>query len=1115
MRRLLETLCLLVILLVAPHARAQDVGKKVSFDFKNESLPTALKTLNRLAEGNVTIIFAYDDVASHSVTASGRNMTVEEALRKVLTGTGLTCTVQSDGRYLSVRRQPQVSTPAPPARREEKLTCTVVDENGEPLVGANITVKYDGRADAYASVGMEGHASLPLRGGERSLTASFVGYLSSTQAFTKGRTAYTFRLEPDTKTMSEVVVTGIFKKQESVFTGAALTITKKELDQFGDKNLLSSLANIDPAFNIVENNNYGSDPNRLPDLQVRGTTSITALQDGSDAMLNYPLIIMDGFEITLRRMLDLNPEEVESVTLLKDGAATAIYGSRGANGIIVITSREPEEGRLRLSYNGQMNVELPDLSGYHLLDARRKLELEKQLGYFEGSMPDDIIALSNRYASLLAEVERGVDTDWLAKPLRAGIGHRHALRIEGGDKAFRYAADVSADFVNGVMKGSGRRNYNGGITLNYQKGGFLLSNRFLFGYSLSDESPYGSFADYVKLNPYWTPTDENGAMKRYLDEDRTYWGSDTYFPANPLYNATLPIKNTQKGTSLTDNLALEYRFSPAFTLRGAVSLSKEMSRTDHYLPRTHTTFLTSEYSSGENVMRRGRYDYGNTESTSYTVNLTLNYNKLFGGRHLLYLGVNGELSEQQSESVSFELEGFTQEDPKHLSAALSYAKNKRPGGSESTFRRVGVVANANYSLSDTYYVDGAYRVEGASQFGANKRFAPFYSIGAGWNLHRERWMQSVSWVSYLKLRLSYGQNGSQRFSPYQAIATYNYLNADRYHDWLGIAPAALENEDLEWQITDKYNVGVEASFFKARVNLTADVYCDVTDNLLTERTLPLSNGFTSYSENLGKLRNVGFEAKLSVKPIVDTQRRIIWTLTGSVAHNKSKMVKLSSALKKAFEQEAAATRQLPPNRLIREGEDLNTLYAVRSLGIDPQNGREVYVDRNGELTYTWSAADLVPCGVSQPKFRGNLNSTFRWGNFSCALAFGYHFGGQQYNETLVSRVEVTNMKYNVDERVYTGRWKQEGDVAPYKGLSNYERTNATSRFVQDDRMLTLRNVNLAYEFREQVWMKALGLTTMQVSANLSDVFYLSSIKRERGLSYPFARRGSLALSLMF
>ena len=1065
-------------------------AQELSLRLHNVSVKQAMTELEH--KSGYSFVYEGSDVnTSEVVTVNASTLT--EAVSQILAGQRLHFEIK--GKKVIISRADRQKTVGKGDRR--RITGLITDEQGEPIIGA--TVKEQGTGNGTIS-DLEGRFSLEADS-EGVLQVSYVGFATQ-ELPVSGRRDFRITLREDNKVLSEVVVIGYGTQRKGDVTSSVGSVKSEDFIT-GAVNDAGQL--IQGKIAGLSITNPSGNPVGKTEISLRGNTTILGASTN-------PLILIDGVPGDFNTVA---PEDIESIDVLKDGSAAAIYGSRGANGIIVITSREPEEGRLRLSYNGQMNVELPDLSGYHLLDARRKLELEKQLGYFEGSTPDDIIALSNRYASLLAEVERGVDTDWLAKPLRAGIGHRHALRIEGGDKAFRYAADVSADFVNGVMKGSGRRNYNGGITLNYQKGGFLLSNRFLFGYSLSDESPYGSFADYVKLNPYWTPTDENGAMKRYLDEDRTYWGSDTYFPANPLYNATLPIKNTQKGTSLTDNLALEYRFSPAFTLRGAVSLSKEMSRTDHYLPRTHTTFLTSEYSSGENVMRRGRYDYGNTESTSYTVNLTLNYNKLFGGRHLLYLGVNGELSEQQSESVSFELEGFTQEDPKHLSAALSYAKNKRPGGSESTFRRVGVVANANYSLSDTYYVDGAYRVEGASQFGANKRFAPFYSIGAGWNLHRERWMQSVSWVSYLKLRLSYGQNGSQRFSPYQAIATYNYLNADRYHDWLGIAPAALENEDLEWQITDKYNVGVEASFFKARVNLTADVYCDVTDNLLTERTLPLSNGFTSYSENLGKLRNVGFEAKLSVKPIVDTQRRIIWTLTGSVAHNKSKMVKLSSALKKAFEQEAAATRQLPPNRLIREGEDLNTLYAVRSLGIDPQNGREVYVDRNGELTYTWSAADLVPCGVSQPKFRGNLNSTFRWGNFSCALAFGYHFGGQQYNETLVSRVEVTNMKYNVDERVYTGRWKQEGDVAPYKGLSNYERTNATSRFVQDDRMLTLRNVNLAYEFREQVWMKALGLTTMQVSANLSDVFYLSSIKRERGLSYPFARRGSLALSLMF
>ncbi len=1098
--------CLLaVLLLVVSISVAAQVPSKetLSFECKNESLASAFQRLERAS--GYKILFTYEDVQSYRATVSMKNRPVTAIMDALLSGHPLAYRVE--GKYITV---------TPGDKKQEKgtrrqLQGNVTDRQGEPLIGAS--VRLSGTSQGTMT-DVNGSFQLSIPEDCSYIEVSYIGMKPQRVSIDK-KDFVRVTLEEDSQMLNDFVVTGIFKKQESVFTGSALTITKKELDQFGDKNLVNSLANIDPAFHIVANNDYGSDPNRLPDLQVRGTTSITAVQDGSDAMLNYPLIIMDGFEISLRRMLDLNPEEVESVTLLKDGAATAIYGSRGANGIIVITSREPEEGRLRLTYNGHANVEVPDLTGYHLLDARRKLELEKSMGYFDGTTPDEIVALSNRYASILADVERGVDTDWLAKPLHTGIGHRHALRIEGGDKAFRYSADVSAEFINGVMKGSERTNYNGGINLSYRKDGFLLSNRFLFGQSSADESPYGSFSDYVKLNPYWTPYDEEGRMRRYLDEDLTYWGSDTYFPANPLYNATLAVKDRTKSTSLSNNLALEYRITQAFTLRGAVSLTKNIDRTDKFLPRTHTQFLTSEYNSGENVMRKGRYTYGNTESYSYTANLTLNYNKLFANRHLVYLGVNAELSEQKSESAVFELEGFTQENPKHLSAALSYAQNQRPGGSESTFRRVGVVANANYSLSDTYYVDVAYRIEGASQFGANKRFAPFYSVGAGWNLHREAWMQGVDWVNYLKLRLSYGQNGSQRFSPYQAIATYNYLNADRYHTWLGIAPAALENEDLEWQITDKYNLGLEASFLKGRINLTADVYRDITDNLLTERTLPLSNGFTSYSENLGTLRNVGFEAKVSVKPVVDTQRRIIWTVTWSIAHNRSKMVKLSDALKKAFEQEAAATKQLPPNRLIREGDDLNTIYAVRSLGIDPQNGREVYLDRHGELTYTWSADDLTACGVSQPKFRGNLNSTLRWGNFSCAFAFGYHFGGQQYNETLVSRVEVTNMKYNVDERVYTGRWKQPGDVVPYKGLLNYERTYATSRFVQDDRVFTLRNVNLSYEFREQPWMRCLGLTSLQLSTNISDVFYLSSIKRERGLVYPFSRRGSLAVSLQF
>lgn len=193
------------------------------------------------------------------------------------------------------------------------------------------------------------------------------------------------------------------------------------------------------------NNQFGSDPNHLPEVQLRGSANlptITDLQDQTNTDLNTPLIILDGFEITLTRMMDLNTEEVESITLLKDGSATAIYGSRGANGVIVITRRAPQAGKLQFTYTGSLNLEVPDLTGYHLLDAAQKLELERRSGYYDSSDPTRDFKLKQKYASLLQQVERGVDTDWKSKPLRTGVGQRHSLRLEGGDDSFRYSVSL-------------------------------------------------------------------------------------------------------------------------------------------------------------------------------------------------------------------------------------------------------------------------------------------------------------------------------------------------------------------------------------------------------------------------------------------------------------------------------------------------------------------------------------------------------------------------------------------------------------------------------------------------------------------------------------------------
>ena len=327
--------CLLaVLLLVVSISVAAQVPSKetLSFECKNESLASAFQRLERAS--GYKILFTYEDVQSYRATVSMKNRPVTAIMDALLSGHPLAYRVE--GKYITV---------TPGDKKQEKgtrrqLQGNVTDRQGEPLIGAS--VRLSGTSQGTMT-DVNGSFQLSIPEDCSYIEVSYIGMKPQRVSIDK-KDFVRVTLEEDSQMLNDFVVTGIFKKQESVFTGSALTITKKELDQFGDKNLVNSLANIDPAFHIVANNDYGSDPNRLPDLQVRGTTSITAVQDGSDAMLNYPLIIMDGFEISLRRMLDLNPEEVESVTLLKDGAATAIYGSRGANGIIVITSREAGAG---------------------------------------------------------------------------------------------------------------------------------------------------------------------------------------------------------------------------------------------------------------------------------------------------------------------------------------------------------------------------------------------------------------------------------------------------------------------------------------------------------------------------------------------------------------------------------------------------------------------------------------------------------------------------------------------------------------------------------------------------------------------------------------------------
>lgn len=485
----------------------------------------------------------------------------------------------------------------PQSVEQLRLTGSVKDKGGNPLPGVTVLLK---GTTLGSTTNAAGDFAFSVPNSENIvLVFSFIGMKKMEVAY-KGQKNWNVVMEEEAAEIDEVVVTGVFTKARESYTGAVTTITSQELKKFGNRNILSSIRNIDPSFNILESNKYGSDPNRLPDIQIRGAASMGVdmknLQEDMSGEANLPLFILDGFEISLTKVMDMDDSVIESVTLLKDASATAMYGARGANGVVVLTSTKPEAGRLRVTYRGNLNLEAPDLTSYDLMNAREKLNYEVAAGIFKDNNSDRTQQLNELYNQRLIAVERGVDTYWLRYPVRTGTGHRHSLRIDGGDDHFKYAATVGYNAIRGAMKGSDRNTISGSIMLMYKYKNFTFQNDLSLTINKNTNSPYGTFSDYTKMNAYWEPFDQNGNPVKVLFDN---FGR---YVTSPLYNAYLPTKDEAKYTNIQDNLSMEWKIRPEFFIRGRLTLMQETGRNDKYLSKDNTRF--SQYKD-DDLARRG------------------------------------------------------------------------------------------------------------------------------------------------------------------------------------------------------------------------------------------------------------------------------------------------------------------------------------------------------------------------------------------------------------------------------------------------------------------------------------------------------------------------------
>lgn len=1066
------------------------------------------------------------------VTVDVTSDDVKQILDKCLANTLLGYYIQ-DNVVVILTRAEQIMKEA--EKESFRITGTVTDKKKEPLPGVTILIKgtrIGTATDKNGSFSME----VPKMDSVV-LVFSFIGMKNSEvvlKDLKKEMKPLTVVMEEEEEELSEVVVTGMFNRKKEGFTGSALTVSGEDLKKMSTTNIAKALATLDPSFRIMDDILNGSNPNRLPDLRMRGqatlpggsnagsSSDMVTLQGEYDTYPNKPLLILDGFEISLQTMVDLDPDRVESITLLKDAAATAIYGSRAANGVIVIESKTPKEGRLWVSYGGNIRLETPDLSDYNLMNAAEKLAVELKAGVYNNTTSLEELV---RYQSKLREVKRGVDTYWLDKPLRTAVQHRHSLTFEGGDRALRYKLYFGGNFTPGVMKGSKRNTMTGSLDLQYRFKKVMLKNSITVDNSLGDESPWGSFSEYTKLNPYLRPYGPNGELLKRLDSfDSQFRGYDNTSYPNPMYDATLHTKNRTTSFGVREQFSIEYNPTEDIRLTGAFSLSKSNGKTDVFRPAQHTAFDQETDPS-----KRGDFRRTQRENFSYSLDLTASYNKLFGAVHYVTANARMSVQENSNESYGAYVTGFPNENMDDILFGKKY--NEKMTGTENTSRLIGWVGSFGYSYNYKYSADFNIRVDGSSQFGKDNRFAPFWSTGVRWDVKKEQFMHRVNFISEFVIRGSYGVTGTQGFAPYQSRELYSYgdlLKPYVSSDGTGVELVAMPNEKLKWQQTDTWNAALELGFLKGRITARAEYFQKLTKNSLTQVTLAPSLGFDSYPENMGTLENKGIELNIAFIPYQDPANSAFWTISINGSHNTDRLKKISEAMRsmnkvnseQMSDIDLAKKNGYKPLAHYEEGESINRIWVVKSLGIDPSTGAEIFLKRNGEMTGVWNAVDLVPYGNTEPQWQGNINSSFSYRGFGVNVSFAYRFGGQVYNQTLVDKVENADLMYNADKRVLDLRWDQVGVAARYKGLSrmvNGSETKASSRFVMDENTFRMGTLSFSYRMDKTnaKYIERWGLSSVKLAFNMEDLFYLSSVKQERGLSYPFARQFAFSLNVAF
>lgn len=906
------------------------------------------------------------------------------------------------------------------------ITGTVVDENGDPAIGVNVYVKSAETIGTETDI--DGKFSLDVPEKTNKIVFSYLGYADIEKDVTNTNTVGVVNLSLDAEVIEEVVVVGYNSVKRSDITTAVETVDGEELQTVTlgsvDQQLQGKAAGVDI---IAANGRPG------------GTAYVRIRGNGSDRN-NEPLFILDGVQITASAYNQINPNDIETISVLKDAGATSIYGAAASNGVVLITTKKGSGLRPRVEYNTQYGFKEMVDDNIDMMDAAQKLQYEQELG-----QGPEANATPERQQFL---IENSVD--WQEVLLQTGTFQQHNLGISGGtEKADVFASFSYWDEEGIVINGTDFQRYTGRFNTNFEVNNWLtigntLTTAYTFENELRDrnnvQNPFRAMYDYDAYEPLYV-LDEDGNPELDENGDPIFNLTSEGFPiAEALINNPETVEritiigSAYARADITDNLFVRGQYNLRYLGTENVYWNKPGSVLDGYIYPVPTGSVTL------------------TETAAYQqqVNTLIGYNRTFADKHNTTFLAGTEFIDYDFARSQTRGRGFPNDQLYTLDNAAEIFGGTSSREEYAVFSYFG---QATYNYDSRYFATASIRRDGASRFGADNRYGTFGAVSAGWNIASESFLQSFEKLDQLKLRTSYGTSGNYRSVGF--YAALDQIGAGSYNNLPSLFPAQLENRDLQWESNRSFSVGLDFGLFNNRVSGALDYYTRSTFDLLFFRPLPNSTGFNGRDENVGEIQNEGVEFQLAVDLVRGGRDGFNWSVFGNISTNENRVIELENDGEEIFDSYT----------ILQEGQEFKTFYLVRWAGVDPATGDPLFLDADGNVTNEYSSDYAVALeGKSPfPSYYGGFGTNASFKGFDLGVNFTFRGGNYIYN-AMASNMLSDGANINDNQRVEAlDYWKEPGDITeiPRPFYQNVGGTT-TDRFLQRGDFLRLRNATVGY-----------------------------------------------------